>query len=211
MIDPIMGSMATSPSTERRRGRPREFELEPVLDAAVHAFCERGYHGTSITDLAAVTGLTAGSLYKAFSDKDAMYLAALEHQAGRRTAELRAAVDAASSGREKLSAALGVYAELSTGARGREGCLVVETLVDIGALDQSATEYARRTLRQRRVLFADLVTLGKADGSIPRHIDTQAVAATLLSLVQGMRVLGKTDPDPDLIASVVTSALLLVS
>ena len=185
--------------------------MERVLDASVHVFCERGFHGTSIADLTAATGLTGGSLYKAFADKDAMYLAAVEHQSSQRNAQLQQVVDAAESGRDKVRAALEFYADLSTGATGREGCLVVETAVGIDALDERAAAYARRAMEQRRTFFSDLIALGKADGSIPHHVETSAVSAMLLNLVQGMRVVGKTDPSREAVASVVRSALMLLN
>jgi hypothetical protein len=65
--------MATNPTTQehvfRGRGRPREFDLNEVLDKAAQVFCERGYHATSISDLTSGMELASGSVYKAFKDK----------------------------------------------------------------------------------------------------------------------------------------------
>lgn len=192
------------------RGRPREFDMEQVLAASVHVFCERGFHGTSIADLAGATGLTAGSLYKAFADKDAMYLAALEWQSSTRDAQLREALGSRESGLEKVRAVLEFIADLSTGASGREGCLVVETAIGSGALNSGAGRVAARSLNRRRALLVELIDLGKADGSIVASVDTVSVATTMLYLTQGMRVIGKTGPDPEAVASVVATAMSLL-
>ena len=193
------------------RGRPREFDMEAVLAASVRVFCERGFHGASIMDLAAATGLTAGSLYKAFADKNAMYLAALEWQSSLRDAQLREATEACGSGREKVRAVLEFIAALSTGAAGHEGCLVVETAIGIGVLDAEMGRYATRALDRRRSLLVELIDLGRTDGSIPASVDTVSVATTMLYLTQGMRVIGKTGPESAAMASVVATAMGLLA
>ena len=58
--------------------RPREFDESEVLDAAIAAFWRGGYAATSISDLQAATGLSRGSLYKAFGYKHGLFLAALD-------------------------------------------------------------------------------------------------------------------------------------
>lgn len=58
--------------------RPRTFELEDAVNDAMQVFWEKGYVGSSLPDLLKGTGLTRGSLYKAFHDKKALFLKALE-------------------------------------------------------------------------------------------------------------------------------------
>lgn len=50
-------------------GRPREFELEEAARDAMNVFWDLGYEAASLPDLIAGTGLSRGSLYKAFGDK----------------------------------------------------------------------------------------------------------------------------------------------
>jgi AcrR family transcriptional regulator len=52
--------------------------MDVALDRAVLVFRERGYHATSIGDLSEAMKLASGSLYKAFGDKRAIFLAAFE-------------------------------------------------------------------------------------------------------------------------------------
>lgn len=62
----------------RRRGRPRSFDPDKALAAIVEVFRAKGFAAASLDDLSARTGLSRPSLYAAFGDKLAMYLAALE-------------------------------------------------------------------------------------------------------------------------------------
>src|SRR3954469_8309146 len=73
------------------RGRPRSFDADEVLLQARAVFWNLGYAATSLDDLAAATGLNRPSLYAAFGDKHALYIAALD----RSRSEARAALGAA--------------------------------------------------------------------------------------------------------------------
>lgn len=59
--------------------RNRSFKEEDILGKAMHAFRRHGYARISIKQLEEATGLTSGSLYNAYKDKDGLYRAALGH------------------------------------------------------------------------------------------------------------------------------------
>ncbi len=50
-------------------GRPREFNEDRVIAATREAFWSRGVSATSVADISDATGLSVGSIYKAFSSK----------------------------------------------------------------------------------------------------------------------------------------------
>ncbi len=54
--------------------RPREFNTEDALTAAMHVFWEKGYEDASLPDLLDGMAITRGSLYKAFTDKRTLFL-----------------------------------------------------------------------------------------------------------------------------------------
>lgn len=60
-------------------GRNRAFDEFTVLTGAMMAFREHGFAGASVRDLERATGVSAGSLYNAFGDKEGLYRAAFEH------------------------------------------------------------------------------------------------------------------------------------
>lgn len=166
--------------------------MDETLDKAIPVFCSRGYHGTSINDLAEGMQLTVGSIYKAFKDKRGVFLAVLDRQSSQRGIELNQVLAGAHSGRDKVQTALTFYAELSHGSRGREGCLVVSTAVELAALDVEIGARAAAAMQGREALMNQLIRQGKSDGSIPSHVDSAATGRLLLCLLQGLRVVGKT-------------------
>ncbi|MEN3290565.1 MAG: hypothetical protein V7634_4865, partial [Bradyrhizobium sp.] len=54
-------------------GRPREFDVEKALDAALGVFWRKGYEGASYADLTEATGVERPALYSAFGNKEALF------------------------------------------------------------------------------------------------------------------------------------------
>src|SRR4029078_4869157 len=60
-------------------GRPRGFDRDAALEAAMFLFWRKGFEATSMNDLCDAMGVRSPSLYAAFESKEALYLAAFEH------------------------------------------------------------------------------------------------------------------------------------
>ena len=202
--------MNSSQLSARLPGRPREFEIGEALDKAIVVFSEQGYHGASISDLKDAMGLTAGSLYKAFKDKKAIFLAAFDRYKQVRNGVLDEQLLLGTDGRDKVFRMLRVYADASLGEAGRRGCMVVGTAVELGAYDPEAAERVHRSMSRTEAQLEALIREGRADGSINPEADPQAIARLLLSLAYGLRVLGKTGPTREQAYSVVESAMRLL-
>jgi TetR/AcrR family transcriptional regulator, transcriptional repressor for nem operon len=176
----------------RSRGRPREFDMDAALDKAVRVFRERGYHATSIGDLTEAMEIATGSVYKAFKDKQDVFLAAFDRYSTARNEQIRRAADTAGCGRDKLRAVLHSYVESSQGAEGRRGCLVVSSAVELAAVDPVIAARVGAVLKRNEVFLAGLIRLGQSDGSIASHINPDHTVRLMVCLTQGMRVVGKT-------------------
>lgn len=172
-------------------GRPREFELNDAARDAMNVFWDRGYEGASLPDLIAGTGLSRGSLYKAFGDKKGLLLAALDLYM---SDGLKATADILSqpgSVKNAIRESLLRYARLSTGEKGRRGCLAVAMATELAARDKDVEERIGRMFRRLQQLYVGAIVRGQAGGEIPER-DEQALARLLVCHIEGMRVLGKT-------------------
>ena len=197
--------------TTRSRGRPRAFDMDAALDAALRVFSERGYHATSISDLTEAMGLASGSIYKAFKDKRGVFLAAFTRyrQLGRR--RLEAMIASATTGREKVFQMVMYYTELSHGEAGRKGCLVVGGANDFALLDEQTAAHVATAFAADEKLMADLIRTGQADGTIPPTVDADAAALAFLCFTKGLRVIGKTGRSQQEMIAATEAAMKLVT
>jgi TetR/AcrR family transcriptional repressor of nem operon len=191
-------------------GRPREFDTDAALDKAITRFSEYGYHGTSISDLNACLGLTSGSIYKAWGDKRGLFLAALDRYMTQRSEAIAACLASELSGKKKIELLITQYALLSSEVAGRTGCLVIESAVELSLADNEISKLiaAQQTRQQEQLLR--LLEEGQMDGSIRTEVNAANMAKLLLTIQQGMRILGKTGSDTSTMLGMVDELMRLL-
>jgi TetR/AcrR family transcriptional repressor of nem operon len=175
---------------EKARGRPRAFDEAAFLDGAIALFSASGFSGVGISDLTAATGLTVGSVYKAYRDKEGVFAKALERYIALREVQIATIFAGAETGRSKIEGLLEFYVDLSHGPEGRLGCMVVAGISDLGQVGRGA-DALRAQIASRQGMLARLVEEGQRDGSITARDEPGSIAAVLVALLQGMRVVGK--------------------
>jgi TetR/AcrR family transcriptional repressor of nem operon len=168
--------------------RPREFDEDEVLEVAMHTFWERGYDATSVADLMRATGLAKGSVYKAFSDKRALFLAALGRylEAGR--ARLRETMAAQASGRAALRAWLESMVELTMTQRPARGCFAVNCAVEVAPHDEAVRALIRQHERLLQEAYAEAIARGIAAGELRCDLDARLAAQLVATVLHGLAV-----------------------
>ena len=169
------------------RGRPREFDVEEALDAALKVFWRKGYEGASLSDLTAAMGINRPSLYAAFGDKEELFrkvlcryvegpagyvLTALEEPTARRVAEglLNRAVD------------------LVTNPRNPRGCLLVQGALVCGEGSESVRQElaARRTAGEAKI--RDRFDRALESGELPPDANPADLARYVVTVMRGIAV-----------------------
>lgn len=178
-------------------GRPRAFDMEAAIARAVPVFREHGYEGASIDRLKLATGLTAGSLYKAFKDKRGVFAAAFAHYVEHRARDLAGRLPESATGRERVAETLRFYLESASGSEGRKGCLVLASLIEATTLDGALHDALSDTLAANRATLIAMLREGQRDGSIRGDLPIEPCADLLVSLLQGFRALGKLHDPAD--------------
>lgn len=167
--------------------RPREFDIDEALDAAMDAFWVRGYEATSLADLMAAMGLQKGSIYKAFGDKHALFLSALRRYLDKMYEAHRQTLANATTPRAALQAWLDRLIEAAPAEGGScRGCLAVNTLIELGPHDEAARAMLEAHFDRLRQLLMEQIRRGQELGEVRRDVDADAFAQFLMTVVAGL-------------------------
>jgi AcrR family transcriptional regulator len=82
-----------------------------ILHVALREFASKGYHGTSMNDVASAAGITKPVLYQHFDSKRALYLALIDEVGGEMLETIGKATTNAENGREQTQAGIITYFE----------------------------------------------------------------------------------------------------
>jgi TetR/AcrR family transcriptional regulator, transcriptional repressor for nem operon len=190
--------------------RPREFDEDAVLNAAMHCFWERGYAATSVRDLAAEMGITGPSLYNAFGDKRALFRRVLERYAQHSARARMARLETTLPPKEAVEAFIAEIVEHSLDDRDRRGCLLVNSALEMAPHDAEIGAEIAAGLGEVEAFFRRTLTAAQADGTVPSDRDPQDLARLLLGVTLGIRVLARTSPERKLLEGMARPALALL-
>jgi TetR/AcrR family transcriptional repressor of nem operon len=203
------GKMPAANEVDDRMARPREFDEEAVLDAAMQCFWAQGYESTSVKDLIERTGLTAASLYNAYGDKRAMYRTALDHYI-ETSIGARIRRSEARPPREAIRSFFDDILRRSLSDREHKGCMIVNSALEIAPHDREFRETIVDTLGRLESFFLGCVERGQADRTITSSRPAAGLAQHLLGVLMGVRVLARVRPERPLLEGVVGTALAIL-
>jgi TetR/AcrR family transcriptional repressor of nem operon len=113
--------------------RTKTFDEDRVVDAAADCFWAHSYGSTLVRDLGATMGINAASLYNAYGDKRELFLLSLERCANRSMRERIARIEVRYQPMEAIGAFLGEIVDLSAKDPECEGCLLVNSALDVAS------------------------------------------------------------------------------
>ena len=185
--------------------RPRLFDEDDVLVAARRRFSETGYHGTSVGDLSRVTGLSKGSLYGAFGDKEALIQRVFEDYCCAATDGSAAAL--LEGPEDQALDRLRGWLLTSTADVERLGCLLAKATAEL-AWESDAI--ASRSLAAYTTLLDTcrrLVEQAQRAGLVDSAADAEALGGLILSTHRGLEALAKSGMDATTIGRIAGAAV----
>jgi TetR/AcrR family transcriptional repressor of nem operon len=188
-------------------GRPREFDEDKVLEAAGEIFWAKGYNATSTRDLAECTGLTAASIYNAFTDKRSLFLRALEQYLERTLRERIVRLEMLPSPGSAIVGFFDENVDRSLKDLQHRGCMLVNSALEVTPDDHEFQLLVASQTVMIEKFFRGRIIEGQRVGEIPTDQPAEDLARMLLSIVMGLRVLARVRPDPKLLNGLVGPAL----
>ncbi|MGX0876138.1 TetR/AcrR family transcriptional repressor of nem operon [Roseovarius sp. MBR-154] len=191
-------------------GRYRTYDVDLVIDAALHAFWARGFGATSISDLVDATGINRGSLYALFKDKRGLFLACLNRYEERQLEGTLARLAREMAPREAILAAFEI-ARTRTSDCGVAGCFMINTALELSPHDPGICEIVQQSFGRVEAFFRERIIAAQAAGTIRADLDPGRTAEALLGLLIGLRVLMRSGARGDAApASIALQARMLL-
>jgi AcrR family transcriptional regulator len=176
------------------RGRPRIFDEERALDAALGVFWRSGYQGASLAELTHAMGISKPSLYAAFGNKEHLFLTALERYREQQLTKHAEALAAEPDLKIAMRAFLRSVATMLTAPGLPGGCMVVNsaTACDISALPQAVVAAIGKTVDQSSFgLLRERLQEELQQRNLPEHTPVKELADYFTAVMCGMAVMAK--------------------
>jgi AcrR family transcriptional regulator len=168
-------------------GRPRAFDLDRALERALRLFWEKGYEGTSLSDLTKAIGINRPSLYAAFGNKEALFRKALDRYVEKTVGFVLEAIKEPTA-RRVVTRLLLSAADMVTNPHHPPGCLTVRGALASGEeADPIRLELALRRSESEALIRKRLDT-AKRQGDLPPDANPADLARYLATVYQGMSV-----------------------
>ncbi len=150
-------------------------KAEDILTAAIQLFQEKGYHATSVQDIADVVGLQKGSLYHYIRGKDDLLAQIITRALGRYVQELQAIVTSNRPARDRLREAVRTHIRIIAENLG----MLTIFLRESPALTPEQRASEEEGGKRYRQLFERIIRDGVASGDF-REVDPKIAAIAII-------------------------------
>lgn len=162
-----------------------------IIEQTAPIFNEKGYAGTSLTDLTNATKLTKGSIYGNFENKDEVALAAFDYNFNRITVYIKERILATDNTIERLLVYPNVYRDFLKISFLKSGCPILNTSTEADDTHPKLKEKATNALTFWRVSIENQIKRGIERQEIKVETKPTEIALVLMSLIEGAVMIAK--------------------
>ncbi|WP_444902575.1 TetR/AcrR family transcriptional regulator [Microbulbifer sp. SSSA007] len=170
-------------------GRKQFIESE-VLDKAMRVFWEKGYKGTSLSDLESAMGLNKSSIYNSFHSKEELYGRCLEHFHSQYACDAMNTLD-----HPDFNIAMGSFLEMlqagMESSENPEGCIATMAAMEVGASEGFLADLVAKGTNEMLERIESRMQKAVEDGQLKVDTDCGALAALVMAVSRGVVALNK--------------------
>ena len=155
----------------------------------MRVFWERGYEGSSITDLTQAMGINKSSLYTIYGDKEALFRRALDRYKAGPAAYMWESVQEPTA-RRVVEVMLEKAVALMSDPDNPQGCLSVQGALAVGTGAEPAKQAMIDFRRTGEVALTTRFIQAQEAGEIAADLDSADLARYILTLMTGLGVQG---------------------
>jgi TetR/AcrR family transcriptional regulator, transcriptional repressor for nem operon len=184
--------------------RPRKFDEGDVVVAARRQFTETGFHGTSVEDLSRATGLSKGSLYGAFGDKDSLFQRVFEEYCAGSDEGAAARLEGPED--EALDRAR-AWLRAPQNVRDLPGCLLAKGTAELARENEAVASRSHAAYDTLLDSCRQLVEQAQRAGHVDPTADAAALGGLILATQRGLEALARGGLEPTTLNAIADAAI----
>lgn len=162
-----------------------------IIEKTSEIFNKKGFNGTSLSDLTNATGLTKGSIYGNFKDKEEVAEAAFNFNYQNLIKEFVPKLSVAASAKQKLHAFLDAYDSVFDVLIENGGCPILNNAVDTDDTNLALAKLSTKAIADWESNLIGIIKFGKREKEINDSIDAQFYADLFINNIEGSLMLSK--------------------
>ncbi len=184
-------------------GRPKEFEFDEALEAALEVFWAKGYESTSLQDLIEAMGLSKSSFYQTFESKHKLLQSCIKRYQDIITKELMDSLEEAKSGRSFIEGAFNALAEKAKSPCDHKGCLIMNCANEFAQKDPEIADLINKATKKTTDIFLMAIKRAQEQGEVSLDKKPLPIARYLVSNICGIQTMIKTGASPTIIKEII--------
>lgn len=168
--------------------RTKEF----IVEKTAPIFNTKGFAGTSLSDMTEATGLTKGSIYGNFSNKDEVALASFDYNLRKLRAYVYAEEDKATTIKEKLMVRTRIFGDVRPIAYPIGGCPIINTGTEADDTHPALKARVADAIETWKERTVSMIEEGIRNKEISPDTNAEQAALTLMSMIQGAILISRS-------------------
>ena len=156
-----------------------------IIEKIAPIFNIKGFAGTSLNNMTDATGLTKGSIYGNFANKDEVALVAFDYNFKSIEMKISAAMNNQDTAKDKLMAYLVIYQGLMLGQISPGGCPILNTSIDADDTHPALREKALNALLSWKKQIISIIQDGISNKEIAPKYNPEQIALTVIAMIEG--------------------------
>ena len=190
------------------RGRPRGFDPEVALRRALDLFWERGYEGTSMSDLAQAMGIASASIYAAFGSKEQLFRRTMALYGATSGEPPRRALRDEPTARAAIHSMLRATADEITRSDAPHYCMLILAAPTGAVENHPVREFLADLRRDMYATIRERLARGVAEGDlVASESGLDGIARYYTTVVQGLSIQARDGASRDDLEVVITCAM----
>jgi AcrR family transcriptional regulator len=162
-----------------------------IIETTAGIFNTKGYAATSMSDITEATGLTKGSIYGNFENKEAVCLAAFDYNLSKVNKIIQQRMQSANTYFDKLMVYATVYDRFSNNAFPQGGCPILNTAIEADDTNVVLKEKAAAAIVKWKKNVEEIVKKGIQAGEFIEVTDPAQFALSMIALIEGGIMIAK--------------------